>query len=362
MKKLAVIVGAGDMGVAAAYAFHKLGYGLVLVDPLTASHENAVSKLNSFGISVKHLYSEVGNLPNEVLINISVVLSCAPYYINKEIVKWCIQHDLKYCDLGGNTLISESLQKQFVEFDKGQCFTDLGLAPGWANIIAEQGYLAKSVEGKVSAVKIYVGGLPTEPKGQLKYNLVFSVKGLLNEYSGKALTLENNEIKEVDTLSGIEEVRTPFKNAAWLESFHTSGGLASTLQLMKNRGVKTCCYKTLRFSGHVNLIRFMLCELNMTSEAFESYITSVCPKTNKDQVFIVIKVEPEGLGSIWEKEICVKHNDDWTAMQMTTAWPAVAVADCMVDNLMNSKNRVFTYADVPYQAFSEKLACLDLVI
>ena len=364
MTQIAVVIGAGDMGVAAAYAFHKLGYNLLLVDPDKRAIERAVAKLNTFNFNIQYSFSSVDQIPDEVSAQVAVVLSCAPFYVNYKVIPWCLKHNLKYCDLGGNTAISESNQRKFLK-SKSLCFTDLGLAPGYANIIAEEGYKEKMEQGEtVDEVRIYVGGLPTRPQGRLKYNLVFSVEGLRNEYTGHASIIENGEVKSVSTLTDVQEVKTPFKDVTWLECFHTSGGLANTLNLMKERNVKHCSYKTLRYPGHCHLVKFMMDDLNVSPKDFDRYMQHACPKTKKDQVIIMVNVcttiPSGGSTKIWRRELCVLHNDDWTAMQMATSWPAVAVAVCMAEGLMNDKAPILTYADVPHKQFNEKLSLLGL--
>ena len=68
---------------------------------------------------------------------------------------------------------------------------DCGLSPGLASILA--GDLLRGVGGQADALKIYVGGLPQEPRPPFGYQLVFSVDGLINEYSEPAKILRNKK-------------------------------------------------------------------------------------------------------------------------------------------------------------------------
>ena len=55
------------------------------------------------------------------------------------------------------------------------------------------GELLRRIGGKADALKIYVGGLPQKPRPPFNYQLVFSVEGLINEYSEPAKILRDGQ-------------------------------------------------------------------------------------------------------------------------------------------------------------------------
>ena len=167
----------------------------------------------------------------------------------------CIENGIRYCDLGGRVDVSAEIN-ELAKTATAPVFTDLGLAPGWVNIVAEQGY--KRVYDATD-VRMMVGGIPlNRPRGPLKYFMTWSMDGLLNEYRDDCEILVNGEIKTVSGLSQVEVVDPEWSGCVALEAFCTSGGAAHTIKSMQKRNVKNCVYKTLRWIGHHELIYFLM--------------------------------------------------------------------------------------------------------
>ncbi len=126
-----------------------------------------------------------------------------------------------------------------------------GLAPGLSNILLVHGsrFLDEAHEGH-----IWVGGIPQNPQPPLGYRLVFSIKGLLNEYLSRARIMRDGEIVSVDPFSEVEEVSFPGP-VGRCEAFFTDG--LATL-LYSRRKFKQLDERTVRWPGHAEKIRFMI--------------------------------------------------------------------------------------------------------
>lgn len=118
-----------------------------------------------------------------------------------------------------------------------------GLAPGLGGIL-----LAHEVRemGGAEEGHILVGGLPQKPEPPFDYRLVFSIVGLLREYTDDARVFRDGKIVKARPFSTVEKVEFPPPIGA-LEAFCTDG-LASLVYTMK--GMKTLDEKTLRYPGH----------------------------------------------------------------------------------------------------------------
>ena len=125
-----------------------------------------------------------------------------------------------------------------------------GLAPGLGGIL-----LAHAVRTEKGANEghILVGGIPQKPVPPYGYRLVFSVVGLLREYTDDARVFRNGKLIRVKPFSTVEKVRIPRVGA--LEAFCTDG-LASLVYTMK--GMKTLDEKTLRWPGHAEKMDLLL--------------------------------------------------------------------------------------------------------
>ncbi len=161
-----------------------------------------------------------------LLAECAVAVSCVPYEYNLKLTKMAIAGKTNFCDLGGNNTI---VRKQLALNKKAEdaeitVIPDCGLAPGITNILVADAFNRLD---QTDEVKIRVGGLPKNPKPPLYYRLVFSARGLLNEYLEPCLVLRNGRIVRVKPMTEPEEISFP-KPFGRLEAFHTSGG-SSTL-------------------------------------------------------------------------------------------------------------------------------------
>jgi len=350
----AIVIGCGWMGTAVAWAMHKLGYELALVEPDGNRREEAQHKFKSLGMPQPTWCAfpdyRWSTFPNR---DVDVVVSCAPYRSNLDYAKNCRVYGFRYCDLGGNPEVSQAIKQYALENKNPTVFTDLGLAPGYINILAEE--VAEKVD-RLYTINLYVGGLPQEKQNRIGYNMVFSVDGLLNEYTGECDILHQGRIQQVLSLRGVQRL------GAQHEAFYTRGGIGSTLESMKVRGVANCSYRTIRYAGHCEYVRFLMEDSGLYRKNTEftttlrDIFTHACPPTKDDLVHMLIKYAI--LTKQGQLVSTIKSNESWTAMQIGTAFPAAAVAAMMAKGRFDDKS-VATYADVNVAKCKELLRTID---
>src|SRR5437879_6474101 len=218
------------------------------------------------------------------------VMYALPYHFNYSVARNATAAGLHCADLGGNT---EIVQKQktlnaAAEKKGASVVPDCGLAPGMVNIIAAEG--VRRV-GEAESVKIFVGGLPQHPEPPLNYQIVYSLEGALDYYTTPSWVLRDGKPARVDALSEIESVSFPPPVGA-LEAFHTGGGISTMPWAYQDR-IRTMEYKTLRYPGHVAIMRPIreLGLLDITPIKVkgkeivprDAFIATVSPKLNKPQ-------------------------------------------------------------------------------
>src|SRR5206468_3394320 len=125
-----------------------------------------------------------------------------------------------------------------------------GRAPGMVNILAAEGI--RRLDGARS-VRIFVGGLPQHPEPPLNYHIVYSLEGALDYYTTPSWVLRGGKAVQVDALSELESQEFP-EPVGTLEAFHTGGGI-STMPFAFEGKIETMEYKTLRYPGHVAIMR-----------------------------------------------------------------------------------------------------------
>ncbi len=180
------------------------------------------------------------------------VLCALPYRFNYDMARLAVDADVHFTDLGGNTEIvlkQRSLDAR-ARRRNVSLVPDTGLAPGIANVLAQAGIDELDA---TDSVCMWVGGLPRDPKPPLRYQIVYSLEGVLDYYVTPAVVLAGGKRTQVEALSGVEEIEFP-ESVGRLEAFHTAGGVSTMPNRYENR-IDRLEYKTLRYPGHAAIMR-----------------------------------------------------------------------------------------------------------
>jgi len=370
--KTAAVFGVGRMGQAICYAMDKLGFKILGVDSY-APAESTLRQLvpdadfilvegktqHDFELSLGHI------LDNQ---DIDIVISSLPYHKTKRLGVFCVDSGIRYCDLGGRVDVSESINDYARQVAEKPVLTDLGLAPGWVNILAEEGY--RQLHGQVEDVKMMVGGLPDyseSTKNPLRYAVTWSTDGLINEYIDDCLILRDGEIETVKGMDGLEQIEG--NKFGKMEAFYTSGGASHSIHSMKDRGVRNCSYKTIRYKGHRDIVNFLMRDCQLDDKTMEKIFLQGCGKAENDEVFVVAEVS--GGDKVWRRERVIKSDEQFSAMQKATAFSISSVAAIMAQGKLegNKEQRrdywvqypaALSYADIPFEEFKENLKILGI--
>lgn len=363
-----LVVGAGAMGLAIARGLHILNFDVDFVDPVISPELQEMFQGSHFGV---YPCKEAARKDYDV------VVSAAPYIYNHSIASWCIIHGMHYCDLGGNAEISFGIH-QLKNRKKIKIFTDLGLAPGFANILGF--YLLKKYGG--NSLKISVGGLPVNPPDDpLRYNLVFNVDGLINEYVGSRESessfqehfRSDGKWLSVCPVGSINPDMDMDRNIELfdfdgrsMECFPTYGGLGVP-SIFAAENLKNYVYKTIRYPGHAKEI---IPILNGPNRA--EIIEERCPPIGKNADEVLIRID------IWDDPLdgpklfpttydYINRNETlitltarittgyFTAMQKATAFPTAAIAAMMARDEINDCK----YDKVDYNIFTKYLSDMN---
>ena len=207
---------------------------------------------------------------------------------------------------------------------------DAGVAPGLPNYIL--GYY-DSFEN-ISSFKYYVGGLPKFPKQPFNYKAPFSPIDVIEEYTRPARMMVNGELITKPALSEIENIS--FKKSLELEAFNTDG-LRSILHTMCH--VKNMSEKTLRYPGHVKLIKSYIKNGTIQNiETIEKLFKEWKLEPGEIE-FTLLKVEIKTN----EKTIIYELYDEYdkmnniTSMARTTGYTATASINLILENLFTEK-------------------------
>ncbi|HUK57305.1 MAG TPA: saccharopine dehydrogenase C-terminal domain-containing protein [Nitrospiria bacterium] len=258
-----VILGAGRQGTACAYDLALFGDAerIVLADANEALAVKSVERLRRLLPSSNTARLEAGAVRVQnhdelvhVLRRAAVVVSAVPYYYNPPIARAAIDAAVSMCDLGGDIAAVQEMRRLSGEGKAAgvSIVPDCGLAPGMNNILAVYGMERLDETG---SVEIRCGGLPQIPKPPLGYRLVFNLEGMLNNYFGRAYVLLNGKVTEIESFTGLEEIRLP-KPLGPCEAFVTAGATSTCPWTFEGR-LKSYGYKTVRYPGHYEKIKLL---------------------------------------------------------------------------------------------------------
>lgn len=328
-----LVLGSGVVGTAATCDLTRRGHEVTVADADSAAAHRVAEKYGATAVQL-----EVGD--TEALLRLlsdhDIVVSAVPYRYGLSVARAAIKTGTHYLDFGGNPTVVTAQKKlhQAAVGAQVMIVPDCGLAPGLANVMAED-LIASADPGEIDSIQIRVGALPQKPVGALGYQLAFSAAGLINEYAEACEIIEHGEYTTVEPLTRLEAV-------AWqgwgpLEAFATAGG-TSTMASRHTGRVTFLEYKTLRYPGHGTAFRSML-ELGLFDETpisagdgalsprdlLLAALDRSLPRGAPDVVLIRVWRDQGGERSTMQ--VVDTSRDGFSALARTTAFPCTALAD-----------------------------------
>lgn len=299
-----------------------------------------------------------------------VIINALFYSFNEIVAKTAIEVGVSAVDLGGHIghITDKVLELDSAAKEKGvTIIPDLGVAPGMINILS--GYGASKLD-ELTALKLYVGGIPLQPDNPLEYNHVFSMEGVFDHYTDPSLIIRNGVKQEVTSLSEIERIH--FEKFGPLEAFHTSGGTSTLSRSYPD--LETLEYKTIRYPGHAEKFQ-LLVDLNLTCkdytveingdqisprEVFLKVLDPIVELGDKDDAVllrVIVSGMKNGVETVLEYEMTTYKDREHqvTAMARATANTISIVAQMIADGTITKKGVYPPELIVPGAIYIEEL-------
>lgn len=125
---------------------------------------------------------------------------------------------------------------------------DCGVAPGLANLMIGRSH---ALLARTDEVRFYVGGLPVARTWPYQYKAPFAPADVIEEYTRPARMRVGGRVVVRPALSDPELI--DFPGVGTLEAFNTDG----LRSLLKTIAAPDMCEKTLRYPGHIELMRVL---------------------------------------------------------------------------------------------------------
>ncbi|MCL2780161.1 MAG: saccharopine dehydrogenase NADP-binding domain-containing protein [Actinomycetia bacterium] len=320
------VIGLGKVGELVATLLADCGFEVTAYD----ARERA-----GLPFPTKTLDVRDGAAVRDALRGAHAVVSCMPYHLNLPVAEAAFEVGVNYFDLTEDVPTTNRIQ------DLAARGTDLvfapqcGLAPGIIGIIGAS--LAEHFDA-IRAIELKVGALPRHPAGQLGYAFNWSAEGVVNEYLNDCEVLRGGTRQLVPAMGELERVVI---GGIELEAALTSGGLGTMCHTYAGRAQRLD-YKTLRFPGHFERMRFLFDELGLRGrrELAGELLVDALPPVDEDVVYLHAAVEgtANGRGSAPAGQLYREQyvrafqplaidGRTWRAISWTTAASAVAVVE-----------------------------------
>jgi len=265
----------------------------------------------------------------ELFAGVDAVVSCLPYYLNAVTATAAHSAGVHYLDLTEDVATSRLVQ-ELARSSNTILMPGCGLAPGFICVVG--GALVGSLE-TVDRMELRVGALPRSPNNALGYACNWSPAGIVNEYLNDCEQLRGGELVTVPSLDDLETIVI---DGARYEAFTTSGGLGTMCETFAGR-VDRLDYKTIRYPGHRQLMRFMLQELGLgrQREAAVRLLADAYPPVRDDLVIVYAAAEGDEGGRYAREEFVRVYRPRTVAGATRTAiaWTTAAGAVGMVELL-----------------------------
>lgn len=275
----------------------------------------------------------------DAIENSDGVVSALPFSFNKDVAAICASEGKSYFDFTEDTDTTAFIQDLAIlaahhgTLRADQVFApQCGLAPGAINIIGAS--IAREFDS-VRSLEMRVGALPLSANNAMKYYLSWSSAGLINEYLQPCDALYRGKHIKTQPLEGLEEI---IIDGVCYEAFNTSGGVATMCETFADQ-IETMTYKTIRYPGHRDHMKFVIEDLNLGNR--QDLLTQIfdqeVPLTGQDVVILYVNAVGSKDGKLIQRHYVkkIEHDYAFTAIQKSTAAGMAAVIEMWADGVLS---------------------------
>ena len=346
MPTAVLLLGAGNIGYAIAHLLSSTGD----YDVTVGDRDEAMLASMPEGVQRRIVDVQDEKSLDAALAEVEVVIDACPYFLGVPIARAAGKRGAHYFNLTEDVATAREI-RTLAESGRSAFVPQCGLAPGFISIAT---YALCERFDALHRVRMRVGALPLFPANALKYNLTWSTAGLINEYCNPCQSIHEGELREVLPLEGLEQFSL---DGIEYEAFNTSGGLGTLCESLLGK-IEHLSYKTIRYPGHCELMRFLCNDLRLCKrrELFRDVLENAVPVTTQDVVLVSITasgtrggrlVQETFTQKVYHADVLGKH---LAAIQITTASAVCAMVDLQREGKLPTQGFI-RQEDVSLEAF-----------
>jgi saccharopine dehydrogenase-like NADP-dependent oxidoreductase len=340
-----LVIGLGKVGSLVAILLHENGYAVT-----------GLTREVSGDVPFKLILADSSDMEllKRSIGEYDAVVSCLPYHLNLNIAVAAHAAGKHYFDLTEDVLTTEKV-RELAKTSKGLMAPQCGLAPGFIGIVGAD--LTKGMD-KLRSIELRVGALPMHPRGLLGYAFNWSPEGVVNEYLNDCEVIQDGQRARVPAMENLETIVI---DGVQLEAFTTSGGLGTMCETFEGK-VSSLNYKTIRYPGHCELMRFFFNELYMREQRKLSgeILVNAKPPVKGDVVYIHAAIEGWENKKLKRKEFVRSYRpkkivgEEWNSISWTTAGSVCAVVEMVANGDLPDKG-FLKQESIPLETFLNTL-------
>ncbi|MGX5667978.1 saccharopine dehydrogenase family protein [Rhizobium daejeonense] len=288
------IVGAGRLGTAlAAMMAGTTEFSIEVID----HSEDALERLAKRERSVRtRLVRQREDLAG-ALANMDVTVAAVPDTARAYVAEAAVKAGTHYLDFApARGRIRESLTALS---HTRAVFAGCGVSPGLIDNMANN--LLKSF-GPASDLIIRVGSIPRFPTNRLGYGQIWNIDGLIDEYTKPCNAIRDSRTVSIEPLGDYERINV---DGTTYEAFTTAGG-TDDLDWLAPTNPRNVTFKTLRYPGHLEYMRFLLDDLGLRArrDMLRNLLLNGLPVVEDDVLLLILTVRGLLDGRLVEKTTC----------------------------------------------------------
>lgn len=341
-----LVVGLGNVGELLARLLHSAGFAVTGADVVARA-----------SVPFPMVALDVGD-PDALktaLADTEAVVSCLPFRFNRVVADAAVAAGVHYFDLSEDVTSAHRVAELAAGAPKA-FVPGCGLAPGLIAIVGAA--LGRGFE-ELHSLELKVGALPRNPSGLLGYAFNWSPEGVVNEYLNDCEVVRDGRVRLVPAMSDLETV---WIGGTQLEAFATSGGLGTMCETFAGR-LDRLDYKTLRYPGHCQLMRFFFDELHLRQDRALAgrILVQAKPPVDDDVVYLYAAAEGVRAGLAVREQVVRSYvplrfdGRWWRAISWTTAASACAVVELVAGGALPGRGLI-RQEDVSYEALAATTA------
>lgn len=316
------VVGAGRVGLCLAEMLAATGnYAVVAAD----CTDEALVTAQARGLAVRQVDAARPQELVRLMAETDLAVAAVPDRLVPRVAQAAAGiHYLDFCEASEETKAVGAT----VAPDKA-FLTGCGVSPGLVDAVAND--LAQRLDPGCS-LDLRVGAIPARRTNRLGYGLIWSLDGLIDEYTEPCVAIVDGCVTTLPALSGRIEFEAGDVD---YEAFLTAGSLDAIAALV-NPHVRNLVFRTIRYPGHLDYMQFLLDDLGLRRrrDLLATVLRNGLPAAEPDVVVMEVRAtgtrdgrpsEELFSGRIEPRESADGHG----ALSLATAAHAAAIIDCL---------------------------------